>query len=237
VTITRSRDMGFGSPDLYVPPGSVNEGSSTNCTFSTLTNPDGDGKNYRMAVFNATGTLVVSSAGRFQALIVDGGYSGVGVTNNSGYGGQGGKCKFFPSLELTVATHTITIGAGGAGIVGGSVAGGASSIGSNTTSVGVLLNFPGGVAGSVYTPGYGGPGLSNGITGAVVKYAPGGGGGNGVAANGGDTGGGQGEYSVGSNTQTAGAANTGAGGGGCWSVPAHSGGNGGSGKVIIRWEM
>lgn len=229
--------MGFGSPDLYVPPLSVNEGSSTSVTFSTLTNPDGDGKDYRMAVFNATGTLVVSSAGKCQALIIDGGYSGAGTNNNSSAGGAGGKCRFLPDLTLAATTHTITVGAGGTGIVGATQAGGASSIGSANTSSGVLLNWPGGTAGTVYTPGTGGDGWSIGITGSAVKYAPGGGGGNGAAANGGATGGGQGEYNLNGATATAGAANTGAGGGGRWNNSAVAGANGGSGKVIVRWEM
>ena len=236
MSVTRSRDMGYAATRSVVPP-RINEASSTNVTFSSLTNPDGDGKNYRLAVWNATGTLVVLSAGSVQALIVNGGYSGAGVSNNSSGGGQGGDTRLLPALVLSAGTITVTVGAGGSGIVGAPVAGGASSIGSVATSGGGGSLLPGGAAGTTSTPGTGGRGISCGITGSVVVYSGGGGGGNGVASNGGASGGGQGEYTVGGGQQTAGTANTGGGGGGRWNSGSVAGANGGSGKVCIRWEV
>jgi hypothetical protein len=217
----------------------VNEGSSTNVTFSTLTNPDGDGKNYRLATWATSGSLVVTIPGYVQALIVDGGSSGTGTSNNSSPGGPGGSVRYLPTLALASGTHTVTIGSGGTGTTGAPVAGGASSIGSVGTSGGSASTNSGGAAGPASSYILGGTGTYCGITGTMTAYGGGGGGGNaqGTTSNGGAGGGGRGEYSVNGANQTAGTANTGGGGGGRWNNSSVAGANGGSGFVAVRWEI
>ena len=232
MSVIRSRDMGYAATRSVVPP-RINEASSTNVTFSSLTNPDGDGKNYRLAVWNATGTLVVLSAGSAQALIVDGGWSSAGTSNSVSWGGNGGNSRLLPALSLSPGTITVTVGAGGTGVVGATAAGGASSIGSVATTGGSVSLFTGGAGGAGGVAGS--RGFSCGITGAVTVY--GGGGGGGQSGAGGAGGGGAGEGGPNSNNQTAGTANTGGGGGGRWNNGTVSGMNGGSGKVCIRWEV
>ena len=54
------------------------EGASTGATFSTLTDPDGDGKNYRLAAFTTSGaySLELTDGGLAQILLVGGGGGG-----------------------------------------------------------------------------------------------------------------------------------------------------------------
>jgi len=99
----------------------------------------------------------------------------------------------------------------------------------------------GGVGGDVsidYYAGNGGVGLQNSITGSSVYYAGGGGGGGtnsgGIAGTGGSGGGGGGNRLT---NGSAGTANTGGGGGGAgFDGTVRSGGAGGSGVVIIRFN-
>lgn len=89
------------------PAPTVTEGSCTNATFATLTNPDSDGKNYRKATWTASGSFVLSAAGWVEVLVVG---AGGPFTNPYGTGGTGG------SVErgwryLAAGTHTVTVGA------------------------------------------------------------------------------------------------------------------------------
>jgi len=86
----------------------INEGSSTNVTFSTLTNPDSDGKNYRLARFNVTGTLVVTTAGQVEALIAGAGASS-GRATAAATGAGDGSIVFAGIIRLTPASMTVTV--------------------------------------------------------------------------------------------------------------------------------
>lgn len=115
---------------------------------------------------------------------------------------------------------------------------GGNAAGSNTGGGG------GGGAGGPGQPGTGsvggngGPGQSINFDGTLRTFGGGGGGGrlNGTPGLGGSGGGGTGETGVpGQVNATSGAANTGGGGGGAWASNAP--GNGGSGVVIVRYEI
>lgn len=88
----------------------VNEGSSTGVTFSTLTDPDGDGKNYRLATMTSNCTLVVTTEGKAQRMLISGGSGGNGDPNNHGNGG----IILDGEAVLEAGTHSVVIGAGGA---------------------------------------------------------------------------------------------------------------------------
>ena len=102
--------MGYGRavPDGVALAPVVDEGASSGATFSTLTNPDGDGINYRLAVFNASGALSVTTAGKAQVLVLGGG--GAGNT----YGGNGGRLMLGEWL-LPSGSLQVVIGAGAPG--------------------------------------------------------------------------------------------------------------------------
>lgn len=93
----------------WYPP-TINEGSSTNGSFSDLINPDGDGINYRLGVWNSNGSCVVTSDGWVQMLLVGGGAQGV-----PSYMGGGGGGIVYGTQWLVAGTHTVTIGTGGSG--------------------------------------------------------------------------------------------------------------------------
>jgi len=202
----------------------VNEGGSTGVTFSTLTNPDGDGINYRLAVWNASGTLVVTAPGLAQLLVVAGGGGGGSFT------GGGGGCVRWGSFVIPAATQTVTIGAGGAantpggnsilgsvlrsggGAPGESIADRFSGVGGGGSPGGYNklttdLHAGGGQGGTVYGGADQPTGILNLITGSSIEYGAGGRG-----------------------TGGAGTANRGRGG-------ATGSFIGGSGVVIARWEI
>jgi len=134
------------------------------------------------------------------------------ITPGSGVSGQGN--------DGGVGSAT----GGGDGYGSGGGGGGAGSVGGDAAS---------GVGGD------GGDGLSNLYrTGVNVTYAAGGGGGtyNGTGGTGGSSIGGDGSNG-GSNTQTSGSTNTGSGGGGGGYSSYRTGGNGGSGIVIVRYPI
>lgn len=210
---------GAGSP-------TVTEGSSTGFTFSTLTNPDSDGVNYRLAVCNSGGSLVVTNAGYAQVLVVGGGGGGAALSDG-GAGGGGGGVRW-GTFKIPAATHTVTVGGGGA-----------SGSDGGASSLGTILKSGGGQRGLVTNSRWDGTG----------------GGGSAGAYNSGDpayahTGGGAGGTLYGSNSYSgvtlsitgssveygaggvsgAGTANRGQGGG-----PSTAAG--GSGVVILRWEI
>ena len=148
-----------------------------------------------------------------------------GQSGGSGGGGGGGaKCD---RVSLTVATgtpYTITIGAGGAG-----GAGGAAGAAGGTTSFGALLSLAGGGgggAGNATSGGAGGAGGAGNQDGGKGTVSSGG--------NGGGTGGGAGGVG-GTPDGVDGMTNTGGGGGGSIPYPGSTGGNGGSGYLIIEY--
>jgi hypothetical protein len=127
------------------------EGASTGATFTTLTNPDGDGKNYRLAEFNAgSGSLVIAGAGYAQTLIVAGGGGGNrGGGNGSSGGGAGGVLETLVFLDA--ATHAVVVGAGGTGAF-------TAAAGNETTFAGLTVRP--GLGGSRYAGSGGGGGHS-----------------------------------------------------------------------------
>ena len=145
-----------------------------------------------------------------------------------GDGGSGGGCGISGIMSGGVATQTDSGGGIGYGHCGG-VSGGNMAYGGGGGGAGDDGNTNG------YA--YGGDGLEFSITGTPTYYAGGGGGaGSGdwdIFANGGNGGGGGGSrnWNVGGNNGTV---NTGGGGGAGWN---YSGGSGGSGVIIVSYNM
>lgn len=239
-----------------------NEASSSGATFSTVINPDGDGKNYRLAKFTASGTLVVSQAGKAQVCFVAGGAQG-GVGNYThSYGGGGGGGVLITSADLPVGSLSVVVGAGGGGATGDT----SGNRGNNTYIAQLPLTAVGGGSGQGEMQGWaliggsgGGGKNGGGFVGINGQGNSGGGGGGGGAGSASSNGAGGAARSVtfdgttqsygkggtmgngttaGGYSPVAGGANTGNGGGG---LGNGSGGStatyGGSGIAMIRVEI
>jgi hypothetical protein len=224
------------------------EAASTSATFYTLTDPDGDGKNYRYAEFLSSGTLVFASEGFFDTWLGGpggrGGYTGVGGNLGSG-GGCGGVLELHElfggagSYTVTVGTQTGTaagiptsiegplpapwtkISANG----GGAGAGGATTAGATGSMTTTYTSYSGGTAGSGY--GRGSAGTGGNASGR----------GGGVAAT--YSGWAQSDFQFGAGgwsdySAASGAANSGDGG---YGSQYTSYGTGGSGRAYIRVEL
>lgn len=76
--------------------------AATGGTEATLTNPDGDGKNYKTHTFTVDGNLVVTQAGRAKVLCVGPGAS----TSGNGNGGP----VVLADIDLPVGTHAVVVG-------------------------------------------------------------------------------------------------------------------------------
>jgi len=197
-----------------------------------------------------------------KALVVGGGGGANGGVASVRYGdGAGGGRVVYRSAYAVTAgtTYTVTVGNGGAGVIGGTGATGYSSVFNDLTATGGV-----GSPSSASVGGSSGKdvdGVTTNYTGGTGTGANPGGGGAGAGANGSDinggagytcsitgspanyAGGGAGANNGGSGTHvdgggagfnpTNGTANTGGGGGGGNSGAA--GGTGGSGIVIISW--
>ena len=193
-------------------------------------------------VIGAGGKGGNSSIGALVTAIGGGGgktYSGGNGDGGSGGGGTG------TSTGASAATYR----AGGAGTAGQGYAGGTGSTDYQSSGGG---GGAGGVGGNVSPAltglsagGAGGIGFLSSISG-VATYYGGGGGGGGTHANdggarlggvGGNGGGGHGGDNGSNTNQTAGAANTGGGGGGSRSYTNEIGSAGGSGIVIIKYNI
>ena len=178
----------------------------------------GDGGNGGNSSF---GSYVTSTGGGGG----DGNASGAGSSGGSG-GGRGG---------------TATGASGGSGTSGQGTAGGGNQ-GSGTGGGGGGAGTAGRDDGTLSTSGDGGDGLSNNITGSAVTRGGGGGGGDRAGDNsqtfgqGGSGGGGDGASDTNSTNGVAGTANTGSGGGG-GSSDNRVGAAGGSGVVILRYQL
>jgi hypothetical protein len=195
----------------------------------------------------AMSTLVVGGGG-------GGGY-------NSGSGGGGGGVLYTPRSTLS-GLITVTVGVGGLGAVGSGTNTPTSPAKNGVASQLDSLSSPGGNLGSTYpasggaavstvttisgaggagsatssTPGQaGGTGYLSSLSGAALIYGSGGGGGGwSTTANGGA--GGSGAGSGGTTSSNSGShANANQGGGGGGSSAYVSGGNGGSGVILLRW--
>jgi len=121
---------------------------------------------YYYRAFTGSGTLAVSNASlTADLLIVAGG--GPGGGNLAGGGGAGGY-KAYTSYSIPAASHSVTIGAGGARVQG-SQTGGRGSNGTNT-SLGSIFTCIGGGAGGSGEPGSEFNGLSGGSGGGSTGY-------------------------------------------------------------------
>jgi hypothetical protein len=209
-----------GAWTLLSAPGTANFSNAASGTYSDA------GVDYKYVIFNATGTLTVTRAGLFDALLVAGG--GGGGAGLGGGGGAGGHLSI-TDCYLPVGTFTVVIGAGG---VGGVRAANEAKTGNNgvASSIGGKLFAPGGGAGPAPAYNfntaayYANVGLNGGSGGGSSAYntAGGGAGGAGISSLGNDGGSGTG------------ANNTG-GGGGAGSAGSNgtgtAGGNGGNGAA------
>jgi hypothetical protein len=83
----------------------VDESASTGATFSTV-------GSYRIATFDATGELVVTSGGEVDFLLVGGG--GAGTRWSVSGGGGGGGVRRLNARTIAAGTHAIVVGSGGA---------------------------------------------------------------------------------------------------------------------------
>jgi len=232
----------------------VNESLVTNATFQNLTNPDNDGKNYRVAKWLSNGSFVVTKQGFADILLCGAGgsggnYEGVGVL---GPGGAGGAILIVKKILFLEGTYTITIGQGIATratqgqsttlsgpftspissfvAIGGSGGGNNANVGPSSMSVG---SYPMTITETIYVGGQPAAGASGGAGGA---------GGNASGSTGGPgrtitgwssttltlSAGGSSTYSVSSKT-----ANTGDGGDGTASTFTQ----GASGIAFIRWQL
>jgi hypothetical protein len=171
-----------------------------------------------------------------------------GVTYYFVVGGGGGSATAGTNSSIT--SIVTALGGGRGGNTGGSGGSGGGNSGTGTSGQGnnagsgngALGGGGGGGAGSAGANGTtgggaGGAGAANTLTGSSITYAGGGGGGSSVFAGGSGGGaGGSGGGGAGSGTVAGsnGTTNTGSGGGGAgWNGTDYSGGNGGSGVIII----
>lgn len=187
----------------------------------------------------ATGVVGSGSSSIFSTITSDGGGGGgtgnpqqlsFGPANGGSGGGVGGWVPSTNSTNTPVGTGISGQGnnggsSSGTGWKGGGGGGGAGAAGANGSN-----------NGSIALGGNGGAGLTSSITGTAITRAGGGGAGagfnntEGTAGTGGAGGGGNG-----SNTTTGSAGTVSTGGGGGGGDQNDSGGNGGSGVVIIRY--
>jgi hypothetical protein len=72
---------------------------------------------YTYQTFTSTGTFTVNNSVTVDYLIVGGGEAG-GLNNFPGPAGAGGFVTYYTGVTFAAATYTITVGAGGSGIVG-----------------------------------------------------------------------------------------------------------------------
>ena len=161
-----------------------------------------------------------------------GGFSRDGIAGGSG-GGAGRDRAGYPgngtSGQGNAGGYSGYGVGGGGGCAGGGGGGGASAVGGNGTQ-----------GSGTEKGGNGGSGVQSSITGTAVYYAGGGGGGDGCSGSGSQNfglgglgGGGNGVCGYTSRQATAGASNTGGGG----DFDSYRSANGGSGVVIVRYQI
>lgn len=144
---------------LFVRGGGFPKATCSGGTEATLTNPDGDGRNYKKHTFTANGTLTVSVPGYARALIVGRGSSGY-----SGNNGSGGRV-FEGLLYFPAGSHTITVPGSGTNVDGYG-----SGIGT-IMWVGSVKPSPSAGSGAGYMTGSGSTGWTSNISGTSIEYA------------------------------------------------------------------
>ena len=150
-----------------VGPAVFDEGASTGATFSTLTNPDGDGKNFRLASFtnNGTFTLALSEPGYAQVLVISGGTSGAKGQNGGSGAGTSGPSYAYEGYAFLSTSEQVIVGAGGAAHTDN---GGRGKVG-GLSSISTIVSGRG-EGGGVQWSGHGGDNFVSRITGADVTY-------------------------------------------------------------------
>ena len=233
--------IGFGGNSLV--PAIFNEGSSSGATFTTQVNPNGDGKNYRLATFLSSGTLVITRGGIADILVVAGGRTGTtGSQWEVGGGGGGGGMIESIGYILNAQSYTITVGlsdqdssfgiprtTGSLTAMGG--AGGAGGTNNNGNPYGYIAPWLGqAYSPAVYGGGGGAGGNASGGTGGVGRVSV-------ITGNTYGRGGNSGVNGV--VPGASGAANTGNGGQGGRgeNVNPRTPGAGGSGIVVVRVQV
>jgi hypothetical protein len=233
--------------------------SFANATGGTTSTYTADGKTYRVHRFNSNGTFTVTAPGLVDILLVGGGAGAFAPADNSWSARGGNSGSAVQQLEFSVAaqSYSLVVGAGGthrdpfsspsteatSGVAstgfGFTAAGGAV----NTSQTANVIESGGSGAGGAASGGTGGIGFLSSITGTATRYGGGGGGGSNTSTGGagGAGGGGRGRADNGAllDEDSDGQPNTGGGGGGgtqyygTWRI----GGNGGSGVVIVRYQI
>ena len=103
--------------------------SQTGATTANDRTYSQSGNTYRAITWTSSGSLTVSEAVVVDYLVMSGGGGGAGGAGGGG-GGAGGMYSA-TSLLLSAGTHTITIGAGGAGASQSGVHGGSNGSGNS----------------------------------------------------------------------------------------------------------
>lgn len=182
-------------------------------------------------IFTSNGTFVAPTGiTKVYLSMIGGGGGGSPGDGGQGGGGAGGYVLNYPYTVVPGNSYNVVVGSGGAGGTGGGDLGDAGT----ASTFDATVTVPGGGAGN---PGVGGGGYdSSSATGGLYS----GKGGSGATLAQGMGGGGS-PFGAGGNGSTTGpgsnaAANTGAGGGGTSKTgPTETGGNGGSGIVIVMY--
>lgn len=218
MVVRRASDGGTYNPNSYTSARllrdeewlEINESASVG-SFTTVSNPFGDGFNYRQLTITSNGNIVVSKQGICRAVIVGAGGGG-GTYYGSGAGG--GQVVQKDSFFFDAGTYPVVIGTGGS-------AGSTGTAGSGKpTIINGIYAAGGGYGATINNAGVGGHGGGSGFNGT-----PGG------SNTGGFSGGQTGPYNL--------AAGAGAGGGASgnspgpgllvWGTYYSAGGTGGSG--------
>jgi hypothetical protein len=170
--ITSVGESAYGNEPNHTTPDPLIYSTTGSPTLRTYS--DG-GTDYKSLQWASSGTFVPSSnpnSVTFDVWIVAGGGGGAGAATAGGLGGGGaGGALAYTSQTLGLASHTVTIGAGGAAGSGGS--GSSGSVGADSTlaiSGGSTLTLDGGGLGG---SGAGGAGGSGGGGGGVSVSAGG----------------------------------------------------------------
>ena len=219
---------------------------------TTSTYTDG-ATTYKVHKFTSSGTFSVTTGSRSVDYLIVGAGSGGSYNNYNGVGGAGGGVVTgTTTVDATTGTYSISVGNGGTGASGsygqggngqGSSAFGQTAGGGTFTALSTSVSGSpqsntrgsygsGGGAGGSPTSNVGADGLASSITGTSVLYGPGGGY---RDEAGGNDGGGAGASS--GTPGADGAPNSGGGGGAGSHQVGQAAGDGGSGVVILRYEV
>ena len=168
-----------------------NSAGPANFTDAATGTYSSGGINYKYITYTGTGSITIDQAGFADILMVAGG--GAGGAGIASGGGAGAFVDIYQGY-LSVATHTIVVGAGGAANAIPSAAATQNGNNGNASRVSVYLApGGGGGVGSAYNSGGGynvRPGLSGGSGGGAsgMNSGPGAAGGSGIVGFGGDGG-------------------------------------------------